>query len=231
MDREALASLFQAGSPVGHSAISPEDPEDKAIEGSIVVYPYDPRRALQLIEEVGYVRGPDGFFRDGAQQRLSVKLQTSIDDLREKLILIIGDYWRQVGVASEPVVIPRQAAADRQIRATFASFDSTQSPSHPSRYHSAGIPLPENGFRGNNRSRYSNAELDGIIEKYFVTIPTDARLELLAQMVHHVTDQLVTIGIFYLVEPIFISHRVANVTSIKGGASVLSWNAHEWDLR
>jgi peptide/nickel transport system substrate-binding protein len=231
MDRDQLAATLQVGAPVGHSAISPADPQYRAVEHNIVAYDYDPRKAVQLFDEIGLVRGPDGLFRDSTQQRMSVKIQTTTDDLREKLILIIGDYWQQVGVATGPVVIPRQAASDRQLRATFAAFDSTQSPSHPSRFHSAGVPLPENGFRGNNRSRYSNAQLDTLIDTYFVTIPISERNDVLARMVHYVTDQLVTIGIFYLVEPIFISHRLGNVTAITGGASVVSWNAHEWELR
>lgn len=232
MDRQQLAEALQAGlSPVAHSSISPNEPEYKAIEGSIVTYDYDPRRAVQLIEGLGYTRGADGLYRDGAQQRLSLKIQTTIDDLREKMILIIGNYWEQVGIGTEPVIIPRQASADRQIRATFAAFDTSRPDPHPTRFHSSSIPLPENGFRGNNRSRYTSHELDALIEKYFVTIPRDERSQILGQMVRHVTDQLVFIGIFFLVEPALINNRVMNVLPRKGEDALHTWNAHEWDVK
>ncbi len=194
-------------------------------------YEYSPRTAVQLIEGMGFTRGADGLFRDSSQEVLTIKVQTTIDDLREKLILAMRDYWRQVGVEVEPVIIPRQAASDRQLRATFSSFDFTQSPSVPMRFHSTAIPLPENGFRGTNRSRYSSPELDALIDTYFVTIPPRERMEILARMIHHMTDQVVTIGIFFLIEPVAVGHRLVNFVPPRQTDGVLSWNAHEWDIR
>src|SRR5262249_39928421 len=137
MDRQQLVDVLQPGSIVGHSSINPNEPEYAAIEPSIVKYEYDPRAATQLIESIGYTRAADSLFRDAADQKLAVKIQTTIDDLRQKIILAVGDYWQQAGITAEPVIIPRQAADDRQLRSTFPAFDSTQSPSMPVRYHSS----------------------------------------------------------------------------------------------
>jgi peptide/nickel transport system substrate-binding protein len=229
LDRRQLAETFQGGSPVGHSSVPPGSAEYQAVESSIVVHDYDPRTAAQLIESMGVVRGTDGLFRDRSQEILTVKVQSTIDDLREKLILAMRDSWRQAGVDVEPVIIPRQAASDRQLRATFSSFDFTQSPSVPTRFHSSLIPLPENGFRGTNRSRYTSPELDALIESYLVTIPRPERMQTLARMTHHMTDQLVTIGIFYLIEPVVVSDQIKNFVPPKQPNGVLSWNAHDWD--
>jgi ABC-type transport system substrate-binding protein len=128
------------------------------------------------------------------------------------------------------VIIPSQAADDRQLRSTFPAFDSTQSPSMPVRYHSSRIALPENGFRGDNRSRYANPEMDSLVERYQVAIPIDERRRLLGQMVHIMTDDVVTIGIFYLIEPAAISNRIKHTSLVRGENAVFTWNAHEWDL-
>jgi peptide/nickel transport system substrate-binding protein len=232
MDRQVLSDTLQTGSPVGHSAISPNDPEYPAVERSIVRYDYDPRRAIQLIDEMGSTRGADGIFSDARGERLAVKVQTTTDDLREKMILIIGDYWQQVGVQGELFILPRQAANDRQLRTTFPAFEATQSgSSHPTAYRSSQIPLPENNFSGTNRSRYSNAELDELIDRYFVTIPVADRNAIMARMVNHLTERAVHIGIFYIMEPVAISNRVQNVLLPKGQDNLLSWNVHEWDVR
>ena len=129
LDRQQLSDNLQAGlSPVAHNPLTPTDPEAKAVEPAVVRYEFDPRRSVQLIEGLGLGRGGDGFFRDGAGERLTMKIQTTNDDLREKMLPVIGDYWRQVGVGMEPVIIPRQLSNDRKLRTEFASFDFTRRP-------------------------------------------------------------------------------------------------------
>jgi peptide/nickel transport system substrate-binding protein len=196
-----------------------------------VRYDYDPRRAVELIQGLGLARGGDGTFRDPSGERLTVKIQTTNDDLREKMLPVIADYWRQAGIASEPVIIPRQLSNDRKLRTEFASFDFTRQPTDLTRYHSTQAPLPENNYRGNNRSRYRNPELDALIDRYFVTISTQERTPILGQMVHHVTDNVVLLGIFFIVEPALISNRILNVTPRRSEDALHTWNAHEWDLR
>jgi peptide/nickel transport system substrate-binding protein len=231
MDRRELSETFAGGTPVGHSPITPGSSEHRAVERDIVVHDFDPRASIQLLESLGYVRGADGVFRDRGQEKLSVAIQSTTDDLREKLMLAIRDYWLKVGVDVEPVIVPRQASKDRQLRATFSAFDFTVSPSVPTRLHSSAIPLPENGFSGHNRTRYSNPEMDALIEKYFVTIRKQERMQVLSQMVHHQTDQLVTIGLFFLEEPTVVGNRLANFMPPKQRNGSLSWNAHAWDIK
>jgi len=230
MDRRQLSQTFGGGGPVADSPYPPGTSEYRAVEQSIVRYGFDPRSALQLLDTLGYTRGSDGSVRDGSQQELSVEIQTTIDDLRQKLVLAIRDYWQKVGVGVDPVIVPRQASKDRELRATFSGFDFTVSPSVPTRFESSSIPLPKNGFRGNNRSRYSNPDLDTLIAKYFVTIPKQERLNILGEMVHIQTDQLVTIGIFFVAEPAAVSNRLRNYHPPTQRDGTLSWNAQEWDL-
>jgi peptide/nickel transport system substrate-binding protein len=232
MDRWEMAATFQGGhSPVAENPIIPTDPLAAAVDGAIVRYPYDPRLAAQQIEALGYVRGPDGVARDPSGQPLAVKIQSTQDDLREKLLSTIASHWRQVGVVTEGVIISRQASSDRQLRSEFASFDFTRQPTDLTRYRSSEAPLAENNYRGNNRGRYRSAELDGLIDRYLVTIPQGERTQVLAAMVRHVTDQLVVMGICYVVEPALITNRLANMSRRSVDESVDTWNSHDWDLR
>jgi peptide/nickel transport system substrate-binding protein len=232
LDRQQLSDVLQAGvSPIAHNPLVPNSPEALATDASAVRYDYDPARAVQLIGGLGFTRGADGLFRDPGGQPLTVKIQTTQDDLREKMLPVIADYWRQVGVTMEPVMISRQLSSDRQIRAEFASFDFTRQPNDLTRYHSSQVPLLENNYRGSNRTRYRNPELDSLIDRYTVTVPRDERNRVLGQMVHHITDRLVIIGIFFIAEPTLISNRITNVTTIKGDEALNTWNVHAWDLR
>ncbi|HZT05593.1 MAG TPA: peptide ABC transporter substrate-binding protein [Chloroflexota bacterium] len=230
LDRQQIVDVFLGGLvPVADSFISPKAPDYSQIQPSVVQYPYDQRTAIDLIQSTGYTRGPEDFFVDPTGRKLSVELRTTAHELREKLLFVLADSWKAVGVGMDPIVIPRQRAADREYRATSLSFDFRFNPPEVTRYHSSQIPLPENGYRGNNSARYSSPELDALLERYVVTIPKSERVSLLAQIIHHMTDQLVVMPLFHDAEPVLIGNRLVNVGS-KRGDSLQGWNAQDWDL-
>jgi ABC-type transport system substrate-binding protein len=210
---------------VAHTHYIPTQPEYKDIESYIVKYDFDPRRGRQLIEGLGYTRGPDGMFQDAANQRLSVELRaTASHETNEQNTLIVADYWRHIGVGVETVVIPPQRNLDREYRQTRPAFELVGQPDDIYRLHSREIPTPETRFIGDNRPRYANPELDALIDRYHVTIPRPERVQALGGIIRHLTDQVVLMSFFYTVGPVMISNRLRNVTSVP------TWNPQEWDL-
>ena len=85
-------------------------------------------------------------------------------------------------------------------------------------------PLPETNWAGSNRSRYRNADLDALIDRYFETIPVPQRTQTLAQIVHHMTDQLPIMGIVYDPPLRLVANRMRNMPA------GITWNANEWDV-
>ena len=231
LDRQQIVDTFLGGiTPVAHSFVAPDQPEFAEINPYVAKYDYDPRRATELIESLGYTRGADGLFRTAGGQRLQVEVRTTAHELREKLLFVLADYWGRVGATLDPVIIPRQRAADREYRATSLSFDFRFNPPEVTRYHSSQVPLPENNYRGNNSARYRNAELDALLDRYIVTIPKQERTQLLAQITQHMTEQLVVVPLFHDAEPVLINQRVLNAGAKKGDA-LQGWNVQEWDVR
>ena len=156
-------------------------------------------------------------YQDADGTKLSVEDRTTAgDDIREKYMLSIADYWKQAGIGAATEIIPRQRSNDREYRNTRPAFELVRQPADLDRFVSAEIPLPSNNFTGNNRTRYQSAELDSLIEKYFVTIPENDRNQTLGAIVHHMTDNLVVLGLLYALEPDFISNRVDGVQSVTG---------------
>jgi peptide/nickel transport system substrate-binding protein len=235
IDRQQLVDSLQAGLvPVAHSYVPPSMAESKDLEGAVVRYDYDPARATQAIEALGYTKGSDGYFRDAAGQRLNVELRTTADnDIHRATVLPIADGWQRIGVGVEPNIIPVQRQRDREYRANSPAFEMLQQGNDfPSlaTHHSREIPLPENDFVGRSKSRYRNAEFDALIERYFVTIPRAERTQVLGQIVHHITDQVVMMGLYYLASPTVMHNRLVNVDS-GGDRATQAWNAQEWDVR
>ena len=73
MNRQEMVDTIMGGfSEIAHSLLLPTDPEAKQVEPSMVKYDYDPARATQMIEGLGFTRGTDGFFRDAAGQKVLV---------------------------------------------------------------------------------------------------------------------------------------------------------------
>jgi hypothetical protein len=96
MPRHLLESAYQeiphaGGSPVSHSPIPRGSAEYRGVESSIAAYEHDPRAANQLLDSLGCIRGADGAFRDAAGNPLVVEIQSTIDDLRQKVIRAIRD--------------------------------------------------------------------------------------------------------------------------------------------
>lgn len=237
IDRQNLADTFIGPkTTVAHSYVGPDTPGYEEIEPSITKYAYDPRRATQMIEGLGYTRGADGFFVDGARERLQVEIRTTIRaELQPRIVAAVVDYWKQSGVDVDQVNIPPQRMNDREYRATFPAFEmpggtNDLSPEEIMRYHSSSTPLAENRYQvTGNYSRHRSAELDSYIEQYITTIPRSERLQALARFAHYESDLLPTLGLFYQVDTSLISDRIQGVTTMGRRASQ-AWNVEQWDL-
>lgn len=232
IDRQEITGSLQGGrAPVAHTDLHPNAPEYRAVEPAIVKYEYDPRKAARLLQSLGFSKGADGFLYDASGQKLTIETRTSAgDDLREKMLFAISDYWRQLGIDSRPWVVPDQLAHDAEHRAKRSAFELVRQPFDPTRFHGAEIPSQETRWRGKNRTGFQDPELDALIDRYFVTIPTTERMQVLGEIVHRLTDRLVAMGILYSIEAIVIGNRLVNVAAASAPKADESWNAHLWDV-
>ena len=113
---------------------------------------------------------------------------------------------------------------------TFPGFLLYNQPSDMSflkRLSSSQTPLPDNAYVGLNYSRYMDPEFDAGVERVFSTILPSKRDEVLGQVVHQMTDQVLIMGLFYNVIPMMISNKLSNVPADPGRAT---WNAYQWTL-
>jgi peptide/nickel transport system substrate-binding protein len=235
IDRQQLADSLMAGlSTVAHNYLNPQEPEYQETLPLVTRYEHDPRRAISLIEELGYSRGVDGAFRDRAGERLGVNIQTTAQlDIHSKTMYPVADSWQRVGVEVETFLTPAALVSDRAHRATFPSFSLAQNPDDRDslgNLHSSGIPVQATRYVGINKPRYGNSTLDALLDQYLVTIPRQSRVQVLGQIVGHVSEQLVVMGLFYGVEPTLVANRVLHVAP-RIQDSTQARNAHEWELR
>jgi peptide/nickel transport system substrate-binding protein len=230
-DRQQMVDTLMPGLPVADSVFTPGTKEFDATKDSIVHYEYDPRRALQIMQELGYTRGSDGLLRDAGGQTIPMEVRSYAQrDIHQKTLFPLVDFWKQIGIAAEPVALPANRASDAQEQATFPSFLVLRQGNGLERavaLHSNLARTPERNYQGSNNGRYRNPELDGLIERFQSTIPWNERMQVAGQIVHHFGDQLPVLDLFYDALPIFVNNKVLNAKPTGN----LAWNVHEWDLR
>jgi peptide/nickel transport system substrate-binding protein len=235
IDRQYMVDTFQKGlSAVADSFLEPNQPQHQEIERRVVRYEYDPRKAAQIVEGLGYGRGPDGLFRDGAGQPLTFEARTPAVGPNETFNLAVVNYWKSVGLSPEVVVVPRQRLGDNEYRWTFPGFELTKRPHDVKglgNLHGSQTPLPENRFLGSNVARYINPEFDALLDRYFATVPQGERKEVLGEIIHHISDRLTALGLFYDREVSLVGNRLLNVAGAPNLDAVQTWNGDLWDTR
>lgn len=237
IDRQQMVDTLGHGlTTVAHTILDPGQPQYREIEERVPKYEYDARKAAQMIEALGHTRGSDGVFRDSSGERLNVEIRTTSQyDVQRGAMLVTADYWKNVGVQVDTVMIPDAQQRDTAYRATFPAFELLNGP--PSDvtgamgYRSNRARTPENRFSGGNYPRYQNPEYDAIIDKYFMTIPKDERIQVIGQAVHHLAENLVELGLFYAKQPYVMDKRLVNAAVPADRTATEAWNSHDWDLK
>lgn len=233
LDRQTMGEAFQTGLPteVAHSFLTPSELGFAEIIAAVPHYEYDLRHAETMLAKLGYQKGASGNFRSasGEELRMEIRSTTNVDP---RVMLALADGWQRFGIPMETVVIPPQRASDREYRATFPGFVFTANGmtnlAQLTRSHSRETPLPENTFNGGNTSRYRNAEFDSLVDRILTTIPAQERTALAAQAHRIVIDQVVTMPLWYPVEPgALLRNSIQNLELNPNG---IVWQAHLWDL-
>jgi peptide/nickel transport system substrate-binding protein len=239
IDRDEMAETLQRGvTPAAHSFLSPGQPQYREIEDRYLVrYNYDLRQALEALTALGYQRAADGQLRDSAGQPLTIPLIVSpSQEINVRSTLAVADYWKQLGVETTAAIQPERTGIEKlRYEAEWPGFTLIRGNNDlegvPS-LHSSQARLPERGYNGTNRGNYMNPELDGLIDRYFVTIPQGERTEILGQILHHISDQLPVLPLYYGAEAAVIANRLVGVGVRPAGSAgqTQAWNAHEWDV-
>jgi peptide/nickel transport system substrate-binding protein len=237
LDRQAMEdSLVDGLTAIAHATVllPSRSEEFKTLEPYAVEYPFDPAYAMARIEAMGYRKGPDGIYRDENGQKMTMEIRTTQGDIQqERSMASVAEYWQRIGLGAEQVQVPSARRGDDEYRTTFPGFDIRRNPHRPDTlrnyFHSASAPFPERGYRGGAIQRYVNPELDTLIDLHDATVSKPDRWQILGQIVHLITDQVVVIGLFYDVDVTVQTSRMKNVLT-RADQRGEAWNVHEWDV-
>ncbi len=231
-DRAALAdTLTESQGNVADALILPQVEYFDAVKRAVPTYPFDPRRAEQLMNDAGWTRGGDGFYAHPAAGRFTIEIAVAAGVRNDSEVAIMANGLRQVGYDATIRVIPRAQITDRQLRAALpgilnGSHNRAFVPP-AQRLRASDIPTAENRWQGGNQSGWSHPEFERLVEAYDTSLDRTERNQYAVEMLKLANEELPLIPLYYNLS--FLAH----VSSLQGPMVAVSddvgnWNLHEW---
>lgn len=232
MDRNALNEALIAGKGVVvDTPISSAAPYFPAIEPKIHQYTYDPRRTERLMQEVGFVKGPDGIFVNRSGQRFSPELWAITGGNNDAELQILVDGHRKAGIDAIPKVLPAAVFSDTRARSTFPALSNSSSQNFP--MLRSVPPGPSNGFLGGGgRGGWTNAEFDRLQDAFQTTLDRSEQTRLIGEMARVFSEELPLLPIYFNVRvTAFVAGLQGPLLGMTPDAGSDAWNVYLWEWR
>ncbi|MPZ15429.1 MAG: hypothetical protein GEU73_13580 [Chloroflexi bacterium] len=233
LDRQTLAdALFAGDGTLAETSIPPTAAYFQELDRASVKYPYDLRRAEQLMGEAGWAKGADGVWAQ-AGQRFATDLSILQSPQNETEMAIMADGWRQAGFDVREVVWAASLSSDAPLRNQHPGLSTTSGPAGEStliEHRTIDLPTPNNRWTGSNRGGWSNPEYDRFADQLPTALDRADRMRLLTQMVRIFSEDVAVLSLY------FAPTITAFVQGLSGPQSAVpestvAWNIHEWEFR
>lgn len=187
IDRQAIVDLAYEGTTVPAWGIWPDydgmKPYFDAIQDLLEEYPtttYDPARAEELLQSIGYTKGSDGMWVSAEGEPLRVRYLVQGDSTEEmKVSAVLADQLQAQGIEVEVQALTGGVMSDTILRGEYDIKLHSFCPGyifenlelfHSKFYVPLGEPAP---WYERNSFRYRNEEFDAIVDEMASTLPED----------------------------------------------------------
>jgi peptide/nickel transport system substrate-binding protein len=186
LDRERIIEdLWSGAAIVAHSNLTPKNAFYH--NPNVRTYDYDPEQAMALLDEAGWTVGAGGVReRDGVRLAFTCTTITG-DQARRPIAELAQQMFREVGIDMQIAEAPVAAILEGLTGGTLESsvfnwtFGSTPDPDPSDTLRSGG---------GNNFNRYSNPEMDRLIDEGLQTIDEEERREIYYRIQELVAEEV-----------------------------------------
>ncbi len=195
IDKKGLIAAVLKGT--GQVAGGPISPLQKYYyDANVTQYPYDPAKAVSLLEQAGYVKHSDGKLYDKSGKPLTISFTAGQYGYLVSASELIQQYWQKIGITVPFKVLDwntyiQQVVVKRNYAASFAWWIA---PFDPDVYpyfacSAAGV--------GENISNYCNPQLDSLMTQGRKVTDPAARKAVYTKMQQLMAKELPLIFLFY----------------------------------
>ncbi|MDM3871042.1 peptide ABC transporter substrate-binding protein [Porticoccus sp. W117] len=206
---------------------------DRPIEG-ITQYPFNPGKAIELLEEAGWQILKKGIRHNDKDDPLQFELvSVSGNKSRELLQQWMQGQLKNVGI---DLRIRNQTArvffGETRKKRLFSGMTLQSNPSQPyinwrRVMHSSAIPTPENKFSGFNRAGYRSDEMDQITDVLDRALTQEERQQVDAAIQKLVMEELIVITLFWKPRVHVVPLGLSGVNTSRYDAVNTNW-VEEW---
>ncbi len=202
---------------------------------------YDPAKAKQLLDQAGWVPGPDGIRgKGGVRAKLEINTTSGVK-LREQVEQILVDEWKAIGVELTIKNMPssvffgswsqngprKKGDFDVYMYTTGPGIDPHQHISQ--HFHCKNIPQVSNNGAGTNYFRFCNDDLNKLVEQAGATVEQEKRRQLYRDALKIVNDNV--LGVWLYTRGNIDAFRT-NVGGWKlNGWDNITWSVEDWFVR
>jgi peptide/nickel transport system substrate-binding protein len=236
IDRDAFARTIHGEfAVVADSWVHPTFGNHRLVQDAITRHAYDPRAAQALLGEAGWRPGGDGMLEKGGQ-----KFNLTIRDTDgERDSLIVGAYWKDIGITGSYERRTAAALRDREDRATFTGVDITSNPMGAAavirRTASNNTPTAENRWTGTNRGGYSNPAWDALELRMLGALEERVRIDVERDLLRIAGAELPVLPLYFRNDLVPVggglTGPVPNTGVAHRGFILHTWNVHQWDMK
>lgn len=169
----------------GALTVAPMNPDDDfypVVERSIAKYPYDPRRARLLLDEVGLVRGGDRMYQTAGGEPFVIDYSYAIQTDNQREHEIFTASLRETGIGTRSRALSAVNLRDPTMTKLFPGLSATSGAGAFSIFTSRQIPTLQNGYNGSNNGGWVNADFERLVDAFNSTLEPSERAKLVASM-------------------------------------------------
>ena len=203
IDKQALNDgLYEGQSIMADALTSPLWPYAAEVDRAIAKYPYDPRRAEQLMAEAGFSKASGGFFGSPTEGRFSPEVRAVAGGREERELSILVDSWRGVGVDATPSLLSLAQTRDNEFIAKFPALYTTRASFTSedtilSKLSVTKLPTAENRWQGSARGGWFDSEYERLYESFTTSLDRAERNRAVVRMMQIATEDAANFPMIY----------------------------------
>ncbi len=236
IDRKEVADAMLQGEGMPADTIVPPTASlYEPVSRVVRMYPYDLRRSEQLMADVGYMKGLDGFYTSSTLGAFSPEVLGIAEGDEGRETTIVTDLLRRVGVDARLRLVPTVLLEDNdEMKATYPAFRTNQTSPNASlsaeRMLGSRAASPANRWSGTNKMGWSNPEHDRLFDAWSKALDRDERNSILMQIARLTSEELPYIPLYFAPDVVAYSADIVGPRT-RGLQTTRHGNVYEWSWR